>query len=145
MNLVERIVDYLSEKRSTNWISKNTGLSRWSVSRFLSGVGSLTMDKISDVRNTYRRELYSDLRDTGLSSTQARRFTSYTPESATDLISKISTKVRELAEGWAVRTLQKEGLPIIDDWKEQYTDLVMDDVRESLRNSKQPVEYILDY
>lgn len=142
--LAQRRIMFLSQKRSDSWIAGQTGIPRSTVGYVRRGERILNPAYSRLLRNTYQREAYGRMRETGFSATQARRFSRYAAESISLKIGEMKLLVNRFTTGavaMEIGKLQREGISYdIDDlWNDMKQRII-----EGLQDSKEPVEEFAD-
>jgi hypothetical protein len=140
-----RRVQYLLEEHTRSEIARETGLSSYMVNRVATGLRDVPEELRAAVRNFYQRDAYARARESGMSATQARRFSWYAPETATATTLRFHDKVLELAGGAAQERLSRmalEGEDITQSVIDQVYSEAYVDMQEALRDSKAAVEEI---
>ncbi|MBA7573664.1 hypothetical protein ES708_15462 [subsurface metagenome] len=142
--LAQRRIIFLSQKRSDSWIAGQTGIPRSSVGYVRRGERSLSPAYNRLLRNTYQREAYGRMRETGFSATQARRFSRYAAESVSVKIGEMKLLVNKFtlgAVGMETVRLKREGISYdIDDlWDDMKQKII-----KGLQESRESVEEFAD-
>jgi hypothetical protein len=140
MSWASERLEYLHTDHSYSQISAITSIPASTISYVINNQRQLPNQYRSSLRNSYQREVYSDLRTVGLSATQSQRFSWYSPTKVIDVIQDVNSLVDSLIQGR------------MDQYKNylmstgQYTDdtqvvnILESSIRESLRNSDLPEE-----
>lgn len=126
-------------------VSQETGIPPATVRRYAAGVGDIPDIYSVGVRSAYQRINYTDMRESGFSSWQARRFRSYNPAHSQEIMSTFDDTVQELARGYATKRVEALGLDPSEDNIKRFMSAGSRKVREGLRNSKLPLEDWVDY
>jgi len=82
MNIAQRRLSYMFETKTDTWIAQQTGIPRSTVGFVRRGERALPSQYDYDLRLGYQRVSYSNLREEGMNTDQARKFSSYSPESS---------------------------------------------------------------
>lgn len=96
MTLARARLTAVKETLSQAEISRQTGIPQSTLSYVLSGERELPDKYKKATRNIYQRTTYRQLRDTGLSATQARRWSWYSPPTVTKVWSEVGDVVDKL-------------------------------------------------
>lgn len=140
-----RRLNYVLRTQTQSWTAKEIGVSQSTISRWSRGLTKISNEYANPIRNTYQREAYNVLRDTGASYHQARRFAWYTPETVLDVENQLTEKVNFLATGWAGKKANKIGGEFTLKQLELFAEEGIDIVKDALRQSQEPLEVIFDY
>lgn len=138
--LVANRLSYLMEKTSLRSISRQTGISYTQVWRYSKGLIDVPSGFDKAIRNTYQRTVYNTVRDIGMSTSQARRFSWMSPESASRIEKKMSTMVDMMTEGSLTNSQiahERRGLAFDRDAVRQDYKW---SIQEGLRNSDKTLE-----
>lgn len=131
---------YLNLQQSYSQISANTGIPNATISYVINGQRNLPNKYHKSLRNYYQRSVYSDLKDAGFSSTQARRFSWYSPNKVLNVIEEITNVISQLANSRFEQ--YKDHListgQYIDD--QSTMEILTSAIRHSLQNSDLPEE-----
>lgn len=145
MTWAQSALEYLSKEFSDSWIARQTGIPRSTVGFVRRGERTLPAEYGAELKNYFQREAYSDLRDTGFSYHEARRYSSYAPETIRSVQDEMDFIVDRLSTGRAgYIQRQREALGEVFDWDDE-KEGIMEDVRESLRQSRKAWFEIRDY
>lgn len=142
---IDKRVSWLLERATGYEVSLETGIPRSTVYRFKKGIGGIPDQYYTGVRNAYRRESYSNLRDQGFSSSQAARHRGLEPVSRLVITDTFDNTVKELARGAAIERLETLGLAVNEANIKRYVPAMAKKVREGLSRSKATFEDWLDY
>lgn len=138
-------VFYVAEKRSWAYIARETLIPYRQVLRLRQGPVSLASELVNNIRNLYRREAYSRLRDVGFSYHQARRFSTYAVEAVRLHTQQMRLKIADLATGaTAAKIRQAERQGVFLDLDTTYDEMYAK-VQEGIKSSPEPAERIYDY
>lgn len=143
--LFVRQLSYIAEKQSYAAISRTTGIPYRTVLAMRTGtIGASTTAKRA-LRNMYQREAYGRLRETGYSSSQARRWSWYKPERVVVNTYSLRFKIGELATGALAAKFRQHGIPTsIGAVSEMYDDMY-ERVKKGIIRSIEPSEIWFDY
>ena len=141
--LWSRQLGYLFGTVSDLFIARETGIPRSTLGFVRRGERKLPSIYTNQIRNTYQRTIYAEMKSYGFSATQARRFSWYAPETIRVQIIDYRLRVQEMSLGVMtnrITTFENEGIAYdeISEYEKAFAD-----VEEGLRNSKAPVEDIL--
>jgi len=105
---------FVLQRRSRRWLSREAGIPRATLYYFERGIRPLPREYHRALRSVYQREAYSRLRELGISSREATRWSWYSPER----VSTVTARWQELKTylvGGAYRKLyvkyEREGIP----------------------------------
>jgi hypothetical protein len=142
VNISTRRLSYVLKSKTQIAVSKITGIPQSTISRVKNGQIPLPSKYSSTLRNYYQKTAYGDLRDSGASATQARRFSWYVPEKVTDVVSTLNDTKDMLSAAWVARQRMKSD----ELWSsEDYEDARLEaeqTILESMRKSKKTIEDI---
>jgi len=142
MNISTRRIRYLNNTRSQSWIGKMIGISQSTVSRIINGLTTLKSEFVDVARNTYQREAYSNLKFSGTSADQARRFSWYTPETVTD-VQNTMQDVRDMLEvTWIANKERELGRILTDDEMDYERAFARKNILDNLQKSNKTIEEI---
>jgi len=91
-------LNYFSQILSVGEIHIVTGIPTSTLYKYISGAYSPSPARETQLRNTYRSFQYSQLRQAGLSVSEARRFRDFTPDTVDTVISNIRDAISRVAE-----------------------------------------------
>lgn len=142
MNISTRRLSYILKSKTQTVVSKITGIPQSTISRVKNGQITLPRKYTSTLRNYYQKTAYGDLRSSGSSATQARRFSWYIPEHVTDVISTLDNTREMLTTAWVAR--EKSLHPELWEGTELETMRLEAEqtILESMQKSKKTVEEI---
>lgn len=89
-------LEFATRYQSQASISRATGIPQSTLSYVIRGERTLPSKYHTVLRNMYQRTAYSVLKDAGLSSTQARRFSWYSPTRIENVLSEVGNVVTKL-------------------------------------------------
>lgn len=140
----ESQLKYLFRTKSDRFIAVQTGIPRSTLGFVRRGERALPSVYVSEIRNTFQRTVYAEMKSYGFSASQAKRFTWYAPESINVRLTDYRLRVEEMSLGVMTKRIarmQDAGIAYNEDsvYQEAFAD-----VQEGLRQSKAPVEDILD-
>lgn len=141
----QRRTTYIAAQRSDVWISEQTGIPRSTVGFVRRGERYLPKQYRTELRNLYQRESYGRLREEGFSYHQARRFSSYAPESAKLNASTMRLLADDLTRGAIASRLKKLNLPVTEENITAEWNTMRKDIVEGLRRSHKSWEDIKEY
>jgi len=136
---------FLLSERTVPWLGRESGIP-WDVIRSVSaGTGTFTTRQARQFRNLYQRESYSRLREAGMSSGQARRFSSYGPESVMERKEKVTAVIVKLAESRTAQVAKRyEDEGILYDTEDIFAD-EWQSIWEGMRKSREEYETWVKY
>lgn len=126
-------------------VSQDTGIPSATLRQYTAGVGDIPDIYRPGVRRTVERIHYTDMREAGFSSWQARRFRSFSPSRNQDVRNTFEDTVQELANGYALKRVEALGLDPTEENLKRFRSAGSRKVREGLRDSKLPLEDWVDY
>lgn len=140
-----RRLGYIGDTRSDIWIARETGIPRSTLGYVRRGERRLPTQYRAAVRNLYQREAYRRLREVGVSSIQARRFSWYTVKkvrAVTDIVNKL---VADLTHNRVISLIANpENEYTVGDYDKLFGENYQY-IRDALRKSEKPVEHWEDY
>ncbi|GAJ09320.1 unnamed protein product [marine sediment metagenome] len=145
ISLFARQLSYIAEKQSYAAIARSTGIPYRSVLAMREGKIKISSVFKKSIRNMYQREAYGRLKDTGFSSSQARRWSWYKPEKVVVQTYSLSYKIGELATGALAGKLKKEGLDITKVNVDDLFDEMYEKIKIGIQISIEPTEIWFDY
>ncbi len=146
MGLVQRRIDYMRQRLDNKQIADTLGVGYFVLDQIYAGTIRLEPEEATALRSLYEREVYSRLKDAGLSANQANRFRWYAPERALGIEDDMRVKVMELTMGYVTARAVTDGRDIasFEDidlyWAEGQAKIL-----EGLANSDKPYEIIEKY
>lgn len=143
--LPTRQIGFLITYKSQSWISRETGIPRSTLSYVARGLRELPQQYKTTLTNTYGREAYAQLRNSGLSSYQANRWKWYIPETAQSVIDNTILKVKELTTYWIGKRNYALGRNLTESEIASQWDETEEEVKDALRKSQKPTEEIWGY
>ena len=129
--------------KSDMFIARQTGIPRSTLGFVRRGERKLPSIYTNQIRATYQRTIYEEMKSFGYSATQARRFSWYAPETVRVQLIDYRLRVQEMALGVMtnrIKTFENEGIAY-DEVSEYERAFV--DVEEGLRRSKASYEDIV--
>jgi len=143
--LFARQLSYIAEKQSYAAIARSTGIPYRTVLAMREGKIKIASEFKKSIRNMYQRESYGRLKETGFSSSQARRWSWYKPERVVVQTHSLRYKIGELATGALAGKLKKEGLDITKINVNDLFDEMYNKVKRGIQRSIEPTEIWFDY
>lgn len=142
MDINTRRVNYILTERTQSWLANQLGLSQSTISRIANGLTTLKGEFADVLRNTYQREAYSNLKNSGTSSTQAKRFSWYIPETVMD-VQNTMLEVRNMLEvTWVANKSRRENTTFTTSQIEDIINEARPAILESMQKSKKTIEEI---
>lgn len=145
MTAALRRLEYMRGFLSRGEIQSQTGIHWARQEAYIRGTSSLSTDETRSLYNAYSRLSYSQLRESGMSASQASRFRNYAPTSLTDRISDMSTLISNLSEGSVKSIIARQGITVT---YEEYLDMINEmqgKVKTGLQESKLTYEQWKEY
>jgi transcriptional regulator with XRE-family HTH domain len=140
MDINTRRVNYILTGRTQEWLASQIGVSQSTISRIANGLSTLKSEFVDVLRNTYQREAYSNLKASGTSSSQAKRFSWYIPEHVLQVQEKM-LEVRSMLEvTWVANKSKQEGRMFSTQEIERILEEARPKILASLQKSKKPIE-----
>jgi len=136
---------YVAETQSFAAIARSTGIPYRTVLAIRSGKIDLSSSFKASIRNMYQRESYSRLRDTGFSTSQARRWSWYRPERVVIQEYSLKYKIGALATGAVAARLRKTVIPTSQGAVDALFDEMYEKIKTGVQQSIEPIEVIYDY
>lgn len=138
-----RQLQFVTEYLSQSQISAQTGIPRSTIGFYARGERRAPLDRQRTIRNLYQRTAFAALREQGLSSTQARRFSWYRPERVREILTQTGSIVETLARSRFAdyrESLQRRGLYTNDD---DVMQSLRDSIEDAIRRSELPTERLV--
>ncbi len=145
MPLFVRQLSYIAKEQSYAAIARTIGMAYRTVLAMRTGKLKIASVFKSSIRNMYQREAYGRLRDTGYSTSEARRWSWYRPEEVVIKAQSLKYKIGELATGALAAKLRKEGISTSIGATEDLFDEMYQKIKEGIQRSIEPTEIWLDY
>jgi hypothetical protein len=142
MDINGRRLSFVWETRTQSYISSQTGIPQSTISKVVNGLIDLPSKYASQVRNLYQREAYSNLFVSGASSSQAKRFSWYIPETVKDVVETLNVARAELEVAWLARKSYSSDTPLTGDEILAIRKDAEDAILEALHKSKKTIEDI---
>lgn len=142
MDISTRRINYILDTRSQTWLANAIGVSQSTISRIHNNISSLAREFRDTLRNVYQREAYANLRSSGSSATEARRFSWYIPETVIDIESTFEEVRNMLEVTWIANKSRKEGVIYTADEIEDLLNDARPSILKSLQKSKKTIEEI---
>lgn len=98
MTWSQGLLQFATKYKSQASISRATGIPTSTLSYVIRGERTLPSKYHTSLRNEYQRTAYQVLRSSGLSATQARRFSWYSPSRIYNVLSEVGGVVEKLTE-----------------------------------------------
>lgn len=143
--LFVRQLAYIADKQSYAAIARGTGIPYRTVLAMRTGKLAVSSEFKKSIRNMYQRESYKNLRETGFSTSQARRWSWYKPEKVVVQTHSLRFKIGELATGALAAKLKKEGIPTSQRAVDDMFDDMYERVKIGIQRSIEPSEIWFDY
>jgi len=138
-------ISYIAETRSDAWISEQTGIPRSTIGFVRREERTLPKEYSSALRNLYQREAYARLREEGFAYHQARRFSSYAPQSVSLKQSLMKVLIDDLTLGQISKRLQEVGLAITEENIFSIWDDTRGSIVEAMKKSHKDFETVERY
>lgn len=143
--LFARQLSYIAQKQSYAAIARSTGIPYRTVLAMRDGKIKIDSEFKKSMRNMYQRESYRRLKDTGFSSSQAKRWSWYKPERVVVQTHSLRYKIGELATGALAAKLKKKGLDVTKVNVDDLFDDMYERVKQGIQRSIEPTEIWFDY
>ena len=143
MTAIQQRLNFVREYLSLSQISVMTTIPTSTLSAYSRGTQSPSLPRQRQIRNLYQRTAYAELRATGLSATQARRFSWYRPDRIREVLQQTGSLVDMLSRSrfdQYKESLQRRGLYVSDD---QTMQTLRDAIEQAIRNSELPQERLV--
>lgn len=99
MSSLYKRLEYLQNQGiSTNQLANQTGISKEKLDAFGRGKESLSLSEQKELRNTYQRTVYRQMRETGASVEMARRASWQVPDTAKSQVSETGQIIDNLTK-----------------------------------------------
>lgn len=139
-SVAQNRIEFISVTRSDTWIAAQTGIPRSTVGFVRRGERDLPSKYQTTLRNAFQREAYARMRETGFSTTQARRYSWYSTEQISYRISEMRLLVDRFtagAVGMSIAKARAAGQSYDEDvlWASMRSLII-----EGLQYSPEPVE-----
>lgn len=142
MNISTRRLSYVLKSKTQVEVSEVTGIPQSTISRVKNGQIELPSKYTSTLRNYYQREAYSDLRISGASATQAKRFSWYVPEIVTDVVSTLKDTLNMLSTAWVARESMADDIYWTEDEYLAAKEEAEKSILEAMQKSEKTIEEI---
>jgi transcriptional regulator with XRE-family HTH domain len=106
-------VQYLSKNMSLREIARETGIPRSTLGYVWRGERQLPTDYVTDLETTYRKGVYANLREVGVSVEQSQLYRYLSPSMASSLEARMETTINRLSLGAyaaAAEKMNRQGL-----------------------------------
>lgn len=143
--LFVRQLFYIAEKQSFAHIARQTGIPYRTVLALRTGKLDLSSQFRTSMRNMFQREAYGRLRQAGLSASESRRWSWYTPSQNVIKETEVKAAISEMTTGAVARRLEVLGLPTTQANVDKYFDELHQAITESVRKSRKPTEDIIEH
>ena len=140
-----RQLSYMRESQSWQWVARETGIGSKALRQIRSGKVAPSEDFKRQIKNTYHREAYARLRETGFSPKNARIYSQYRPELASAYQMQMSLKIGDLTIGKVAERLETKGLKTTQRNIDRYYDETFEGITKGISNSDLSFEEIQDY
>jgi len=137
-------LSYVLQSLTQSEVSREIGIPRSTLQYDIARGIPIASEYEGSLRNLYQRTVYSNLREEGFSSAQARRFSWYSPETVTINTGLMREKVLEFSVGQLAQAELKSGRIWTDRERADYLATIAERVRSGLRKSKAPLEDIVE-
>lgn len=138
-------LEYLRGFMSRGDIQKQTGIHWRTQESIISGTRTITDMGRTNLNRFYRRTTYGNLRSSGMSVSQSRKYTGYKPASVQQYVNSMGEMVSKLARGALKNVTDKYGIPAS---YAEHMDLYLslkEKVLEGLKKSVRVYDQWLDY
>lgn len=142
MNISTRRLSYVLKSKTQTLVSKLTGIPQSTISRVYNQQIKLPSKYTSTLRNYYQKTTYGDLRLSGASSTQARRFSWYIPETVSDVVSTLIETKDMLTTSWVARLAMENDKIFTPEELILAREEAEQTILETMRKSKKSIEDI---
>ena len=139
-----RQLKYITDRRSWADASRAVGVPSSTLRLFAGGKREPPEAIKNDIRNAYRREAYTKLRDTGFSSTEARRWSTYRPETTQLKTTLLSYKIADLTVGLLGFRAQSQKIVDVKSYIDENYDKVYADIKKGIKRSRRTTEEIIE-
>lgn len=138
-------LEYMRGFLSRGEIMTMTGVHWTRIEGAIRGTVDLIVTERENIMNAYSRFSYAQLRESGMSASQAGRFRGYTPTSLTQRIETMGSLITRLTEGSIkAKEIRENRLITGQEYVNLYDDLEQS-ILEGLQTSRKTYENWLDY
>ncbi len=133
---LQSMFQYLLKNNSERGISDLSGIPRSTIYDFKNNIRNLPDKYTSSLENLYHRQAYSNLRDLGMNTDQANKYSKIIPTSLEPIEQRMNEIVNYLTDGLVTQRKKnmKEGVDYLNEY--QLYNETKESIKDGLRNSQ---------